>query len=71
MPDTFRALHLTAEHVGRRVRVREGEGRLSALHHIDDTLVQLLLVDDDGPTLVLVGAGSPVELDPPLDCPPV
>jgi hypothetical protein len=67
--DTFRAYDLADEHLGQHVRGEGVDGVLRAFRHLDDVRVDLIL--DRDPYLVTIPAGRPVEVTPPLDCPPV
>jgi hypothetical protein len=60
VPDRFRAADLTDAHYGRRIRVDGHVGVLLAVTHIDDSLVQVLLVNGGPPSVPIVGAGVPV-----------
>lgn len=69
MFDTFRAADLSDEHLGYCIRGEGVEGVLRSLSHLDDVFVRVLL--DREPYVVTLPAGRPVEVLPPLDCPPV
>lgn len=69
MPDDLHADELDDRHLGCRIRVDGYEGVLRAYAPVDDSLVQLLLVDGAPlPVVPIVGAGTPVQV---LDSPPV
>ena len=67
--DTFRAADLTDEHLGSCVRGEGVDGVLRALRHLHASSVHLVL--DREPWVVSLPAGRPVEVVPPVECPPV